>query len=239
MPKNKKAKTKHYPSKNSAELSQAEIWDDSALIRSWNDAVAEYEYYHSIHARGEDVEEILRKAEMDELAENGTGALSTEWQQVNSGQTDPESDARPISSSTAVAPGATATGKASPESQEDGEIEDGELEDDLEAAKEALSRKVLQTELSAPQVPAETPAEQEISQHVAENMVSQVPLSSANKPKPMIRPSLPPAAVEGPSAEQTLENIKMAYYWAGYYSGLYDGQRQAQASAPPPPQPQP
>jgi len=32
-------------------------------------------------------------------------------------------------------------------------------------------------------------------------------------------------------ADQTLENIKMAYYWAGYYSGLYDGQRQAQAQA--------
>lgn len=29
-------------------------------------------------------------------------------------------------------------------------------------------------------------------------------------------------------ADQTLENIKMAYYWAGYYSGLYDGQRQGQ-----------
>jgi hypothetical protein len=43
MPKSKKAKTKHNSSKNSAELSQAEIWDDSALIRSWNDAVAEYE----------------------------------------------------------------------------------------------------------------------------------------------------------------------------------------------------
>jgi hypothetical protein len=43
MPKSKKAKTKHYSSKNSAELSQAEIWDDSALIRSWNEAVAEYE----------------------------------------------------------------------------------------------------------------------------------------------------------------------------------------------------
>lgn len=25
--------------------------------------------------------------------------------------------------------------------------------------------------------------------------------------------------------DQTLENLKMAYYWAGYYSGLYDGQR--------------
>ena len=25
---------------------------------------------------------------------------------------------------------------------------------------------------------------------------------------------------------QTLENIKMAYWWAGYYSGLYEAQQQ-------------
>lgn len=43
MPKNKKQKTKHHGSNHRGELSQAEIWDDSALIRSWNDAVAEYE----------------------------------------------------------------------------------------------------------------------------------------------------------------------------------------------------
>jgi hypothetical protein len=29
--------------------------------------------------------------------------------------------------------------------------------------------------------------------------------------------------------DQTLENLKMAYYWAGYYSGLYDGQQQAKS----------
>jgi hypothetical protein len=35
MGKHKKPKTQH--------LGDAEIWDDSALIRSWNEAVAEYE----------------------------------------------------------------------------------------------------------------------------------------------------------------------------------------------------
>jgi hypothetical protein len=25
--------------------------------------------------------------------------------------------------------------------------------------------------------------------------------------------------------DQVLENIKMAYWWAGYYSGLYEGQQ--------------
>ncbi|EXJ71486.1 uncharacterized protein A1O5_05294 [Cladophialophora psammophila CBS 110553] len=89
MPKKKKQKTKH---STAGELSQAEIWDDSALIRSWNDAVAEYEYYHSIHARGEDVEEVLRKAEMgefDDEDENGDAAVdsgrqaSGEWRPVH------------------------------------------------------------------------------------------------------------------------------------------------------------
>ncbi|KAE9377838.1 hypothetical protein N431DRAFT_330152 [Stipitochalara longipes BDJ] len=39
------------------------IWDDSALVDSWNDALDEYKKYHSIRARGEDVEEVLREAE--------------------------------------------------------------------------------------------------------------------------------------------------------------------------------
>ena len=34
------------------------------------------------------------------------------------------------------------------------------------------------------------------------------------------------AAVTNPGVNETLENVKMAYYWAGYYSGLYDQQRQ-------------
>lgn len=36
----KKRKTQH--------LSDAEIWDDSALIQSWDEAVAEYEVSHAI-----------------------------------------------------------------------------------------------------------------------------------------------------------------------------------------------
>lgn len=31
--------------------------------------------------------------------------------------------------------------------------------------------------------------------------------------------------------DQILENIKMAYWWAGYYSGLYEGQQQAQKAS--------
>ncbi|KAI9697015.1 MAG: hypothetical protein M1836_004976 [Candelina mexicana] len=45
------------------ELSHEELWDDSALIRSWDEALQEYNLYHSIHARGERVEDILREVE--------------------------------------------------------------------------------------------------------------------------------------------------------------------------------
>ena len=62
-------------------LSQEEIWDDSALIESWDEALAEYKVrywyfrdcvsllmliaklYHSIHARGERVQDVLHAAQ--------------------------------------------------------------------------------------------------------------------------------------------------------------------------------
>lgn len=63
-----------------ASLTHAEIWDDSALVQSWEAAVEEYEVspfipisrdhyltsrqlYHSLHVQGENVEDVLRQAE--------------------------------------------------------------------------------------------------------------------------------------------------------------------------------
>ncbi|EMR91329.1 putative survival motor neuron-like protein 1 protein [Botrytis cinerea BcDW1] len=43
--------------------SHAEVWDDSTLVDSWNEALQEYEKYHSIHARGEKVEDVLNAFE--------------------------------------------------------------------------------------------------------------------------------------------------------------------------------
>ncbi|KAK0368398.1 hypothetical protein CLIM01_14243 [Colletotrichum limetticola] len=37
---------------NDMEMSHSEMWDDSALIESWNEALDEYKKYHSIHAKG-------------------------------------------------------------------------------------------------------------------------------------------------------------------------------------------
>ncbi|KAH0548540.1 hypothetical protein GP486_007917, partial [Trichoglossum hirsutum] len=39
------------------ELSQEEIWDDTALLQSWDEALNEYKWYHSIHVRGETIDE--------------------------------------------------------------------------------------------------------------------------------------------------------------------------------------
>jgi len=73
-------------SKQIKHLTHEEIWDDSALLRSWDDAVEEYrvrcqskltwplpncwwQLYHSIQAKGENVEDVLRQAEEAGLAD--------------------------------------------------------------------------------------------------------------------------------------------------------------------------
>ena len=100
-------------------MTQEEIWDDSALINSWNEALEEYQVgsnlsidpmlgtapraniepqlYHSIAARGEDVQEVLKKAdgyesETDEDSEskayNGNGGSTDN---IEEGEIDDES----------------------------------------------------------------------------------------------------------------------------------------------------
>ncbi|CAJ2511573.1 Uu.00g071980.m01.CDS01 [Anthostomella pinea] len=41
------------------QLDHTEIWDDSALVDSWNDALDEYKKYHSIHRNGGNVDDLL------------------------------------------------------------------------------------------------------------------------------------------------------------------------------------
>ncbi|KAK5162541.1 hypothetical protein LTR16_006092 [Cryomyces antarcticus] len=50
-------------------MSHNEVWDDSALLESWDEAVQEYKHYHSIHARGENVEEVVHEAEQAETGD--------------------------------------------------------------------------------------------------------------------------------------------------------------------------
>ncbi|KAK0386912.1 hypothetical protein NLU13_5225 [Sarocladium strictum] len=55
-------------------LTQEEIWDDSALIDSWNDALEEYKKYHSIHAKGGSLKDLEATGtnQSQVKSENGT-----------------------------------------------------------------------------------------------------------------------------------------------------------------------
>ena len=175
MTKNKKRKTQHHTTingtSNTGELSHEQIWDDSALLRSWNDALAEYEFYHSIHAREEDVDEVLRRVEAEEAAEvfkvlneldDDGGQAIVDAGQVEEGEIDDIGD--------------------------EGEVDEG-------AVKTSTIKEMGADQRSQIEKPAHTATDDKAG---------------------------------SVSGDAVLENIKMAYYWAGYYSGLYDGQRRLQ-----------
>ncbi|ETI22111.1 hypothetical protein G647_06183 [Cladophialophora carrionii CBS 160.54] len=219
--KRKRQKTAAATTTATRTLTQAEIWDDSALIRSWNDALAEYEYYHSIHARGEDVEEILRKAEAGELDDGDDQQTSAASKSSHSEDGAPTTAAahgingRMKGTDEAVTRAETADGVG------DDEAEEGELvEEEDETVAANARRGPFATKLNvgatatAPMIgPGQPPGHADMSLHPAATD------NVADEKGP------PKSAAQ----DQTLENIKMAYYWAGYYSGLYDGQRQAQS----------
>ncbi|CRG85470.1 hypothetical protein PISL3812_02526 [Talaromyces islandicus] len=133
--------------KRSGALSHEEIWDDSALVRSWDDAVEEYKVYHSIHARGEDVEQVLNRAEEDGLDEPMDTEIATKT----------TSDVKvPLS----------------------------------------VGQETQQPEISYSQPPTGAPAM--------------------------------PSALLGQVQDPALKNLMMSWYFAGYYTGLYEGQQQEQ-----------
>lgn len=85
--------------KKRKQLSHAEIWDDSALVDCWNSALEEYQvrgpsrstsnvlmrsqFYHSIHARGERVEDVLKQAEAGEDAKDSPNDHTLPLSQAN------------------------------------------------------------------------------------------------------------------------------------------------------------
>ncbi|KAL3491450.1 hypothetical protein BJX62DRAFT_205133 [Aspergillus germanicus] len=79
-------------------LTQEEIWDDSALVQSWDEAVEEYRLYHSIHAKGENVEDVLREAEaaaQEEAEAAAAAGAAGSWTRVDLEKDDDMADAEP------------------------------------------------------------------------------------------------------------------------------------------------
>ncbi|KAF4971723.1 hypothetical protein FSARC_1522 [Fusarium sarcochroum] len=58
--------------KKQENLSHEEVWDDSALIDSWNEALEEYKKYHSIHAKGGSVRDLETQSRAAVEAESET-----------------------------------------------------------------------------------------------------------------------------------------------------------------------
>ncbi|KAH6949884.1 hypothetical protein DER45DRAFT_619620 [Fusarium avenaceum] len=138
-------------SKKQDNLSQEEIWDDSALIDSWNEALNEYKKYHSIHAKGGSLRDL-------ESQKQTTGKAESESEQPQAKETD-----------------------------------DTEL--NLKAAEENKETPSSHSEAKGPAVPQGLP-------------------------------SFPIQTVLGSVQDENIKKLLMSWYYAGYYTGLYEGGQQ-------------
>ncbi|MCJ1369454.1 hypothetical protein MMC20_000665 [Loxospora ochrophaea] len=162
------------------QLTQAEIWDDSALLQSWDDALAEYKLYHSIHARGERVEDVLMRAE----TEDETFTSSMPFEETNPPHTNGASEA---------------------------ELEDGELEDDIKIS-----------------VPINVTGNENGQIRPSNSSPTTEKESDASGAQPMqSNSSIPHGMMSQSTQDDTLKNLMMSWYWAGYYTGLHEGQQRA------------
>ncbi|RMJ26431.1 hypothetical protein PHISP_02703 [Aspergillus sp. HF37] len=149
--------------KNAARpLTHDEIWDDSALIQSWDEAVEEYKLYHSIHAKGENVDDVLREAEAAE--------------------------------------------------------EPPEQDDYMDAENEAPADGNVQAEIPA----AAEQKVQELQQREGASHVPGISLAAGA--------GAAPQAALGQVQDEGLKNLMMSWYFAGYYTGLYEGQQRTSQS---------
>ncbi|KAL4813084.1 hypothetical protein BDW67DRAFT_169063 [Aspergillus spinulosporus] len=144
-------------------LTQEEIWDDSALVQSWDEAVEEYKLYHSIAAKGENVEDVLREAEAAAEVEVGP---SMSWAQV----------------------------------EKEDEMADANAADSIQSAA----------------APAETHGMQ----------VKQKQETEAAAGPQAQAPAMPYSAFPQ-TQDEGLKNLMMAWYYAGYYTALYQEQQRA------------
>ncbi|KAF4982134.1 hypothetical protein FZEAL_2194 [Fusarium zealandicum] len=150
-------------------LSHEEVWDDSALIDSWNEALQEYKKYHSIHARGGSVRDLETKSQTKTKQE----ASSSQPEDVQAKEPDEESASA--------------------------------REDPINENACALFFMSCVTD------------------------ITQEPTASRNEsgvPAPQGLPAFPVQTVLGSVQDESLKKLLMSWYYAGYYTGLYEGQQQ-------------
>ncbi|KFZ14699.1 hypothetical protein V501_03111 [Pseudogymnoascus sp. VKM F-4519 (FW-2642)] len=171
-------------------MSHNEIWDDSALVNSWNDALEEYKHYHSLHARGETVEDAIADHEK-------------------------ESNSK-------------AAERITQENGAPGETEAGMVMDDSEGPRVRKGDE----NSSAQQ---EHEVNDKVSLGEGDGQSTTKPNggpSSAQPPLPQhligageLCPTMVETALTIAVGDENLKNLLMSWYYAGYYTGLYEGQQ--------------
>ncbi|KAM0715595.1 hypothetical protein Q7P37_009093 [Cladosporium fusiforme] len=155
-------------------LSHEEVWDDSALQESWDDALAEYKKYHSMAAKGEqvDVSQINGDKEMEPEPESASNTPQHHQYQP----TDLNDTATQASHTTSGAQART--------------------------EHPAATSTVPPTNT----IPATAPPAQQGA------------------------PAAMPQALLNSVQDEGMKNLMMSWYYAGYYTGLLEGQQKAFAS---------
>ncbi|PWW75267.1 hypothetical protein C7212DRAFT_280944 [Tuber magnatum] len=192
---------------SSEQLTHEEIWDDSILVNTWDEALREYKKYHSIEATGGNVNKILQEAlgETEMLdatpSDQGTGG---------SGEMD--------------------TGVASPLHQEDGGVGQDAVLQHVEAPDVKNADTLMGDQRAGEGEEAST---QDVQGPVTRSH-EQDPVHGEGKgisglPSQTVSPpGLPPIPqnIVGGAENEVLRNLLMSWYYAGYYTGLYEGQQQ-------------
>ncbi|KAK3631511.1 hypothetical protein LTR56_012265 [Elasticomyces elasticus] len=147
--------------------SHAEVWDDSALVNSWNEALEEYKKYHSLAAKGEKVELVLDRVEKGEVE---TGDLEG----VNA-------------NNSADVPVLVNGNSTSSTNSTNRPVEEGSLPTGAQPLTTTQAMPAASATAAVPQM-----------------LLNQV-------------------------QDDGLKNVMMSWYYAGYYTGLYEGQQKAHA----------
>ncbi|KAF2266608.1 hypothetical protein CC78DRAFT_531414 [Lojkania enalia] len=161
-------------------LEDKNIWDDTALIKSWDEAVAEYKRYHSIQAEGKRLEEALSEEELKQLREDYGDLV---------GESEPRSN--------------DTVSKNTTNQEQVNEFQEmpnggGPIED--------VTRAVGEPSTSESQ-------EQQSASRAPEPRHDEAPAA------------VMPQALLGTVQDGNLRNVMMAWYYAGYYTGLQAGQQ--------------
>ncbi|TAQ91479.1 hypothetical protein B7494_g244 [Chlorociboria aeruginascens] len=147
-------------------ISHDEIWDDSTFVDSWNDALEEYKHYHSIHARGEKVQDVLKSHDQK------TNGLSKEI-----------------------------------------DYEQNQVYEELVKDSHVKSTSAESVDFVAGNKHKNMDKDNDQSQ-ASDNGDSKAPVV--------------PQHLIGQVHDENLKNLLMSWYYAGYYTGLHEGQSRAE-----------